>query len=566
MSAGGSLIAEWEEYRGQQGSTPESFPPLYTSVSDIKDAFRRRAFRAALFAEWAATDPLGGIAFLREEHPWGAGQILREWIRLDPERAIAQMLGGDQNNLAMLLDAMEEIAVVAPERLASVASRAPPSARDGSSTAQDAFALFARSNPEAARAAAESITGPLRDNALAGVATAWAEKDPEAAFGWAQGMPKGKTRDAISGAVLVAWAKRDPLAALNQVELLPAVRQNFNNGLDVGAEVLGEAARKDWDGTMRWLRDNPGKLDETSLEGLSAAVSQRLTLDPIATFQSLEKSELPNAANLLASGLSGASFEKCDMMWDWLENQPASSFAKSVRGALLNLIAYKNPEAALARMETLAQSPENHDLLVQGAQSMLNGRAQLSRFEELLSKASPDVRPFLLQTGFALVMQNINGADPQMWQGRINELPPEQRENAASGLARSWAGIDPQSAATWALSLEDPAQRTNAISMSVTTWGANHAREAAEWINSLPAGPNRDTAAVSLVGALARSEPEAAWTWALSVESPEQRTLALHRAFSILQQKDPALAQQMVRNSGLPAAEATALLRQLQQQ
>lgn len=563
-TAAGALIAEWEEFRGQQDATPESFAALYTAVTDIKDAFRRRAFRAALFAEWAATDPTGAIAFSGREHPGSAGQILREWMRLDPDRAITHMLAGDQRSVSMLVDAMKEVARLSPARLVEVANRAG-SVRDGSinEDASEAFTIFARTSPDAARSAAESITGAMRSSALAGVARAWAEKDPTSALAWAQGMAKGESRDATLSAVLVAWAKSDPFAALERVDLLPPGRPGDDS--DLGAGVLSEAARKDWDGTLKWLSDNPGKLGELSIQGLSAAISQRVNDDPIATLQSLQRSSLSNAAYLVANGLSGVSREKLDAVWDWLGNQPANSFATSVRGALLNSIAYRDPKAALARMEELPDSPDNREIFMQCTQAMFQGGTSVSRIDELLAKSSSKTRPFLLEIGLNYALQRNAGADPQRWVGRLDELPQERRSNAAGGLARSWASMDPQSATEWAFTLKDPGQRNQAIGNAVGTWSANHGREAAEWINSLPAGADRDTATVSLIGAIGRSEPEAAWTWALSVQTPEQRQHALRQAFTMLQQKDPALAQQMVQGANLPGPEATALLRQVPQ-
>jgi hypothetical protein len=558
-----TLLAEWEEFRGQQEATPESFPALYKSVTDIKDAFRRRAFRAALYAEWAAIDPMGGIAFFSRQHPWSAGQILREWMRLDPERAITQMLAGDQRSMSMLLGAIKEIALLAPARLTEVANRAPESLRGGSTEAADAFAIFARSDPDAARSAAESITGPLRGSALAGVSRAWAEKDPAGALAWAQGIEKGETRNAALSAVLVAWAKSDPFAALDHVHLLPSGPLNDNS--DLGAEVLSEAARKDWDGTMKWLSDNPGKLREASLEGLASAVSQRVNVDPIATLLALQRSNLSNAANLVVNGLNGTSQEKRDAVWDWLENQPASPFAMSVRAPLLSLIAYRDPKAALARLGELPDSPDNQELFRLGARFVMQGNTPMTQFEELLAKASPKMRPYLLETGFDCALQSSAGTDLRKWLGRVDELPQEQRANATGGLVRNWARIDPQSAIQWALTLKEPEQRNQAIARAVESWSANHGREAADWINSLPAGTDRDTATVSLIGALGRSEPETAWTWALSVQAPVHRQLALRQAYMMLQQKDPALALQMVQSANLPGTEATALLQQQKQ-
>src|SRR4029078_310995 len=165
-----------------------------------------------MFAEWAEIYPMGSIAFLRQEHPSSAGQVLLEWMRLDPDRAITQMLAGGEQNAAMLLGAMEEIARLAPSRLVEVASKLSTSLRNQPGNAEEAFAILARSNPEAARTAAESITGVMRLTALAGVAKAWAESDPASALAWAQTMPNGEARDSALQAVLTSWAKRDPFS------------------------------------------------------------------------------------------------------------------------------------------------------------------------------------------------------------------------------------------------------------------------------------------------------------------------------------------------------------------
>jgi hypothetical protein len=435
-TGGESLIAEWEQLRGQHENTTEAFQAIYTVVADMKDAFRRRAFRAALIAEWAATDPQGAIAFFTAKNSSNAGQVLREWIRLDPERAITQMLGGGDKGVTMLFGALDVVARVAPARLVEIASRTTDINRNGG--AESAFEIFARSDPDAARIAAESVTGPMRGTALAGVAKTWAESDSAGALTWVQAMPKGEARNAAMRAVLVGWAKTDPLAALSQIDLVPpAGRQQMNYGSDVGADVLSQAARKDWDGTMRWLRENPGKLGQMSLQGLTAAVAQRLTANPIGTLQELESSQLPNVSNVLANGLMSQGYAKCDEMWDWLDQQPQGSFTKSVRGALLNVIAYKDPDAALARLEELADSPENQDLLQQGARSMVSGRSEVNRIEDLLAKASPKVRPFLVEVGFTNALQGNGVSDPQKWLGRVDELPAERRRRC-----RRWARAD----------------------------------------------------------------------------------------------------------------------------
>ena len=98
-------------------------------------------------------------------------------------------------------------------------------------------------------------------------------------------MPAGEARDAAMKAVLVGWAKTDPVAALAKIDLVPPGAEDDYFGSDVGAQVLGEAAKRDWDGTVSWLREHPGKLGARSLNGMMSALSHRLNVDPAGTMQ-----------------------------------------------------------------------------------------------------------------------------------------------------------------------------------------------------------------------------------------------------------------------------------------
>src|SRR4051812_35630961 len=217
-AAESTLIAEWEQLREQHGGATADPSALYLDVKDIKDSFRRRAFRAALIAEWTASNPQAALDFLKQKDSGSVGQFVREWLRLDPQAAITGLLAGDEKTRGNLRGVLSEIANVVPGRLAEVVAALPKSDSRWDTTAQDAFAIFAGKDPAGARAAAESITGPLRGQALAGVAKAWAEKDGPAALVWAQALPPGEARDATLKALLTGWAKTDPLAALSKID------------------------------------------------------------------------------------------------------------------------------------------------------------------------------------------------------------------------------------------------------------------------------------------------------------------------------------------------------------
>jgi hypothetical protein len=557
-AAESTFIAEWEQLRGSSGDGGEALPAIYSDVKDIKDAFRRRAFRSALLAEWAVSNPQAALAYLSEKDTGMITQLLREWLRIDANGAITAMLAGGEKQRGNLRSVLSEIAKLAPERLADVISALPKSQSRWDSTALEAFSQFAQKDPEAARRAAESVTGPLRGQALAGVARTWAEKEGEAALKWGQAMPPGEDRDAVLKAVLTGWAKTDPLAALDRIDLVPPGAEENYYGSDVGAQVLREAGKKDWDGTLEWLRDHPGKLGRTSLDGLRDALSHRLAVDPTGTLRTLSASGVPGIDNVLANSLLNEGYAQRDTIWQWIGQQPPSEFSKSARGWVINATAWKEPMAALTLLDQLPDNEENKTVLERGAGSMINGGSQMHRFEEFMEAASPKIREHLLAAAFMYGMHQ-SVSEPERWVKRIDELPEEKRTNAVQSLARGWAMTDPAAAMNWAMSFPEGPKRDAAFEPVMGAWAQNDTYEVSQWIEAQPQGKTRDRATRGLVGALIESQPETAWSWAMTIGAEGTRLSALQLAYMGMRQKNPKAADQLLESSNLPPQHLEAL-------
>lgn len=187
-----AFIGEWEQLHVAHGN---DFAAMYAAFKDTPDAFRRRAFRYALIAEWSVRDPQAALAYLLENDSYTAGQLAREWLRRDPQGAVTGVLGGGEKARGLLRALLGEIARVAPTRLVEILAAIGPSKNRRDQSATNAFAIFAVKDPSAARAAAESVAGEMRGQALAGAAKAWAEMDGPAALAWAQAMQPGEGRD-----------------------------------------------------------------------------------------------------------------------------------------------------------------------------------------------------------------------------------------------------------------------------------------------------------------------------------------------------------------------------------
>lgn len=557
-AADSSLIAEWEQLRGTESGGPEGLPALYADVKDIKDSFRRRAFRSALIAEWAVSNPQAALAYLGEKDQAMISQLIREWMRIDANAAVTALLAGGEKQRGNLRSVLNDIAQLAPDRLAEVVTALPKSESRWDSAALDAFNKFAQKDPEAARRAAESVTGPLRGQALAGVAQAWAEKEGEAALNWGQALPPGEERDAVLKAALTGWAKSDPLSALARIDLVPPGGEEGYYASDVGAQVLREAGKKDWDGTMRWLREHPGKLGRSSLDGLQDALSQRLAVDPTGTLRSMSTAGVPGIDNVLANSLLNDGYAQRDSIWRWLDQQPANEFTKSARSWVINAAAWKEPMSALTLLDQLPDTEENRSVIERGVGSMINGGSQMHMFDEFMEAASPKIRPLLLAAGFNYgLYQSVS--DPEKWVKRLDEVPEDKRANAVQSLARGWAKSDPDSAMKWAMSLAEGPQRDAAVAPAISGWAENDSYEVSQWIEKQPVGAIRDLATRGLVGALMQSQPETAWTWALSIGGEQERFNALQIAYIGMRQKNPEAAAQLLESANLPPQQLEAL-------
>ena len=554
-AAESAFIGEWEQLRATHGDDNAA---LYAAIKDTKDAFRRRAFRSALIAEWSVTNPQAALAYLLEKDSGNAGQLAREWLRRDPQGAINGLLAGGEKALGMMRGLLGEIAKVAPARLVEVLGLIKPPGNRWDRSADDSFAIFAAKDPTAARAAAESITGEQRGQALAGVARAWAEKDGVAALAWAQAMPAGEARDEALRAVLAGWAKTDPIAALDKLDLAPPGGDDMQHASDAGAQVLREAAKKDWDGTIAWLRDHPGKLGRASLDGLQGEMSRRLGVDTPGTMRLFTTGALPGLEQVFGNAVLNEGYLHRDAILNWLDAQPPGDLTSSLRGSLVSAMAWKEPEVALAFLDKLPDTPENAALIERGVMSLINGGSRMDQFEDLLENAPSKLRLRLIETGFSYGARNVTG-DPSRWIARLDEIPVERRASATAQFASGWAATDPQAAAEWSNSISDTAARDSALIQIAIQWSSDDSREAAGWVNSLPRGTGRDNAALGLVSTLRDSQPENAWTWAVSVESPELREISLARAYKALQGKDPAVAEQLLTSSALPEAEIKTL-------
>lgn len=542
------LFAEWRALHERYGTNGAAMPQLYKAIGDIKDSFRRQAFRAALIAEWAEVDPAGGLSFFISKGPdeEQRREFFNEWLAREPQAAAEALLTTSGALEKMPRDCLTNVARLAPTRLAEMVSQLPKTDSYWDTSVRDAFAILADGGLSAAIKAAEGVTGPNREQALAGVAQAWAKKDFQGAVVWAKGLPDVPDPDELVRATLLGRAAVDPASALDSVGIVPGGGRHAYFASTTGARVLQEAANADFDATVAWLAAHPARFGREDLDGLAYPISERLNADP-AGFLSAHAADgsLMSLLPGIDSALLNASSGQRAAVWDWLKTQPETDATKELKQRVLNSAAWQDPELALKLVPDLPNTPAGDAQLKELARCLFNGGQYMNRFAGLLPEVPNRLRePFIEQAFASLSSDNIG--EPQQWIGRLNLLPQSSRPQAIGFVAGAWAQQSPEEASAWVVTLPAGDAQNRAAGTVVSMWAPKDPSGAAEWMTTLPPGAERDVAANAWVMAAAQQFPRQAWDWALSITDETSRDAAAAHAANAMAARDPATARQWI--------------------
>jgi RNA polymerase sigma factor (sigma-70 family) len=543
-----ALFAEWRKLHEQHGTNAQAMPELHKAITGIRDTFRRNAFRAALISEWVQVDPAGGFKFIlgKGSDATQRRQFFEEWLARDPSGAVAALINGGKGWETVARESLSEIARHAPSSVPDIVSRLPKPESYWDTNVRDAFAILAEGGFASARKAAEEMTGPNRDQALAGIARIWGKGDLKEAIAWAKALPEGTDRNEIIRAALMGRAGVDPTAALELAGTVPAGgRQNYF-ATTTGARVLAEAGKADFNATVAWLAANPGRFGHEDLVGLAHTVTELMNADPEA-FLSARVADGSLAAILpaISSALLNEAGGQRATVWEWIKTQPHNEATKLLQDHVLSSGAWQDPALAMKFAAELPRTAEGDTQIQSVARSLFNGGSMLNRFDELITQAPDRLRPALIETAFELLRTDSMN-EPQTWISRVSLLPETARAKAMSSIARAWAGRAPEEAVAWASSLSSSETQSGAMAAVASAWAAKDAHSAAEWVGSLPAGAGRDRSAESLVMTVAQQFPREAWDWALSIGSAAERNRAAQHAARAMAARDPVMARQLI--------------------
>jgi RNA polymerase sigma factor (sigma-70 family) len=551
-----AIFAEWRKLHEVHGTSAESMPAIYDAIAALKNSFHRRSFRAALIAEWVQIDAAGGFAFFSgQRDATQRRQFFQEWLQRDAAAAVDALMASGPGWEQLARSSLAEIARKVPGRVAQIAEQLPAASNNYWETGvRDAFAIVAEKDLKSARTSAEALQGPNREQALGGIALAWAKTDLNAAIAWAKALPGEIDRDEIIRGALFGKAATDPASALDQLGLVPPGGKQGYFATTTGARVLKEAAAANYDATVAWIAAHPGRLGHEDMMGIANAVTDRLNADPIAFLnRHAADNTLLGIATAINSALLNEGAGQRTAIWEWVKSQPESEVTHELRQQVITTAGYQDPELAIRLAAELPKTKEGDEQIQTLANSLFNGGSMLHRFDKLFEQAPERMRQPLLESAFNYLREDTL-SDPAAWVARLGKLPEASRVRGAESIARAWASQTPEETVGWINTLPSGDLRNSAVMATISSWAAKDTRGAGGWIATLT-GEERDRGAGTLALAMIEKEPREAMNWIASITEDTARLQIIAQAARSIALQNPAQARQWLETAPISAEQ-----------
>lgn len=339
------------------------------------------------------------------------GALFGRWIEIDPAAALRQAEGiADARLRDMALSgALSGWAEQSPRAAWDYVLRTEPGVNQ-IPLINSVLSRIAELDPKEAAAMAQGLENTVvRGRALHMLANSWADSDPEAALEWLDALGDESMRRIIRPNVLSRMALQNPEAAL-----VSALREGDARARGEGvSEVLSQWARQDPDAALAALDQLPGdmRLEDVSL--------------------------------MLGYALSGADPAQVSAYADRLpEGDARVTFLRSIIRGKASAGA---SEEAIAYLDTVAPGPGRNELY----QTFAGAWARTDPFEASawLDRLPGGAERDRAVLGFSYLVVDSDPDGALLWASSIEQ--PELRENQIRQLTRGWMRRDPAAAAAW---------------------------------------------------------------------------------------------------------------------
>ncbi len=397
-------------------------------------------------------------------------------------------------------------------------------------------------------------------NALQLVLSALSERDPDAAWAFANSIEETDARNGAITSVLHSAAEDNPdhvlaWTAASQNEdvrmqgrltaIRALARSNPRRALEIAIAAPDDESEQ-FESPITTIFSRWAAVDLPAARGALSSLNAKQTSQAVAAIaNTLARTDL-NAAWEFAQGMAASQ----------TSSAPTGGYSEDARPGIVAQWAATDPQAALQAALSITDATIRAISTKSAIQTWVK-----SDFPAALGSALAIAEPGLRNETLSSMAYASSESDHSMLMNAIIEnMPPgDDLQNAVSSIVSRWVADDPQAAARAAQALPPGRARTSAVSTVATKWmqSSKAPEEVLRWLESLPEGEARSDGiksaidqvsdsdpaeAARLLGRFSkdheaaqsviantwgRTDPKAAMEWARQIPDPDERDSAL---------------------------------------
>jgi hypothetical protein len=430
----------------------EKLPPIY-----------RRPLLAALVERWLELDVAGARAWIMSHPP--DREILMAWARVDPANALKEAFSG-KNMRAWQPD----IVKIAIEALAGP-------------NLGDQVARVGQLPP-----------GSLRNQILSERVEEWADKDPDAAFRFANGLPPGKLRDDSRAQALLKWAAKDPAEAVAHVkQIIPELTAGILGSAFL-TQMVDVIAHKDPQAAVQFARDLPPEFRNNPV---IAAGREWARTDPVAALEWARELgvDVTRGMRTGVGGWSGAVLKEAmlnhpETTVAWVEAFPEGAerdrlMERALRERLDNVPSgqlFKDENEPIMRL--FDQLPlESQRREAAGIGQALATRPDFTDLRTIMSRFDDEASQLRAMSGaFSGLCQHDERKAQEVYADYVASLPPGPAHDVVTSAFAMSNPPSPVKSIAVAQTIRDPSVARSTLDSIMSEWVSTNPRQAREWL------------------------------------------------------------------------------------
>ena len=168
--------------------------------------------------------------------------------------------------------------------------------------------------------------------------------------------------------------------------------------------------------------------------------------------------------------------------------------------------------------------------------------------ETALAKAASISNPDSRDRALAACYGALAHTDPQRALKESERLQGDAKRMAIMYITSNWAHESPAEAANWII--RSGGADTAGLQTVMHQWARQYPAQAAQWLDTLAAGKQRDEAISPFISVVQNSEPETAAAWAMAIQDERKRSNAVQNVFSSWYNNNRKAAVDWIKTAG----------------